>query len=191
MTNRDEILERLERLVDAQTYAAIRRDLEAADAAGADASWLAQLLTAAQHLPLPEVPPVLRQELRDMFGERPLPTTHEAVVVFDSRETRDLAGVRGAPTTEGWSLTYTSPVVDVALDVWNEGTSFDVEGHVMAHGEESAAYRAFAVGPTSHRVDGDALGRFRLTGLQTGTYQLQIGNSRFDVSMALDLGEPS
>lgn len=189
--NRRRLLARLERVLNPEAFSAVLRDLEAADTAGTHAHWLEEVLAAAEHLPLPDVPPVLSQELRGLFGERPLPTTHQGVVVFDSRETGELVGVRGAAVGEGWSLTYTSPVVDVALDIWNEGPHFDVEGHVMAHGGEPAAYRAFAVGATSHRVDGDALGRFRLSGLLAGEYQLQIGNNRFEVSMSLDLGDRS
>ena len=152
--------------------------------------WLSQLVIAADALPLPEVPPVVSQDLHHLFESETLVEPHSAVLVRDTRVEKQLVGARGADVAQGWSLTYTSPVADVVLDMWPQHeSSIDVVGHVMGHGRTENAYRASLLGPTSVKADSDRLGRFRFQGVLPGSYTLVIDNRQIELTLEVELGE--
>ena len=141
---------------------------------------------------MPEVPPVLTQDLKNLMGDTGLAAVYQAQLVSDTRIHREMAGVRGGDASEAWSLSFSSEVADVVVDVWpDESGLIAVEGHVMGHGAASSAYRASAVGPQSVEVEGDRLGRFDLGMLTRGRYELLISNGQVEVSAVLDLEDPS
>ena len=189
--NRDELLRRLARILDDESLHQAVRDLERLDIDDTT-HWLTQIVEAAEALPLPEVPPVLSQDLKNLIAKDRLITAVEAQLVSDTRIDRQLAGVRGAETGEGWSLSFTSEVADLVIDVWPEPSgALAVEGQVMAHGATASAYRASVAGPKSVAVEGDRLGRFDLGQLDPGRYDLTVSNGRIQLSAVLDLSGSS
>ena len=189
--DRDELLNRLARVLDQDSLDRAARDLEAFENAGGDTHWLAQVVEAADRLPLPEVPAILTQDLKNLIADDHLTSVVEARLVSDTRIHRALAGVRGADATDGWSMSFTSETADLVVDVWPKGSGqLAVEGHVMAHGAATSAYRASAVGPHTVQAEGDRLGRFDLGVLPPGRYDLVVSNGLMELSAVLDLEDP-
>jgi hypothetical protein len=184
------MLRRLARLLGPEEVAAAAADLESLEAAGRLPAWLEELARAAETLPLPEVPAVVTQDLRQMFDEAALVELQHATLIRDSRTQPRLAGVRGATGSEGWSMSYTSAAADVVIDVWWQlDGSLNLEGHVMEHHAAESAYRARISGPVEANVDGDRLGRFEVTSLPPGQYTIQVGNGVIELQLEADLGE--
>lgn len=156
-----------------------------------DPAWIEDLLEARRALPLPEVPAVVSQDLRDLFDQELLVARHEAVLVADSRTDRRLAGVRGEASADGWSLTFVCEAADILLDVWPGQDTVRVEGQVMTHGTEQTAFRAKATGPTSADAHSDRLGRFRFPDLERGDYEFVLSNRRTEIVLQSSLEERS
>lgn len=188
MTTRRELIDKLRRLLGPEGLEAAGVDVSALERGGRLPDWLEHLVQAAETLPLPEVPPVVSQDLHRIFDVVISVESERAVLVRDTRDQRALAGVRGSDTSEGWSMIYTSPSADVVLDVWPQPDgSLDVGGHVMAHRSAESAYRATLDGPTPARADGDRLGRFRVAPLEPGRYTMVIGNGEMELVLQADL----
>lgn len=184
------ILATLRSRVDADELAALESDIRAAHSRG-DRHWLEDLLEAAESLPLPEVPPVVSRDLRNLLRGPTAPESHVAELVRDTRADRSLVGVRGTDVTEGWSLTYASEVADLIVDVWPMSSgAVAVEGQLMPHGGLGGAVRASMSGPATSVVGGDELGRFRFEGLAPGRYRISVDDGRIEVSATVDL-EPA
>lgn len=188
--DREAMLEALARVLDAESLEKAKADLDSMELA--DSHWLAQVLQAAATLPLPEVPPVLTQDLKALMQTDDLIAAFDAHLVADSRSQHQLAGVRGTDQSQGWSLSFTSEIADLVIDVWPDPSGrFNVEGQVMAYGAAESAYRASVSGPQEVHADGDGLGRFELGVLEPGSYRLNVGNGRIELSAVLDLEEPT
>lgn len=188
--NRKDLDRRLLRLLGPDGLEAASVDLARLEDEGELPEWLRRLVVAAEELPLPEVPAMVSQDLRDIFNSGDLVEPHAGVLVRDTRVDKQLVGARGADVAEGWSMTYTSPVADVVLDVWPQrGEEVEVVGHVMGHGRSETAYRARLTGPVDVAVDTDRLGRFRLRGIAPGSYTLVIANRQVELTLEADLGE--
>jgi len=188
--DRAEILRRLARVVREDTLAIVAAELDAPGGLDEPPRWLNALLEAAEYLPLPEVPPVVGQDLRRVFSGPALPERYRAVLVTDSRTDRRLVGVRGDAGTSGWSLSFTSEVADLVVDVWPAADGgYEVEGQVMPHAVKPSAYRVIARGPQTARAEGDRLGRFRLGKLVPGRYDLAAADGRIEISAAFNLDE--
>jgi hypothetical protein len=189
--DRDELLERLRRVLDDESYERAQRDIESLDLAGGESHWLAEVIEAADRLSLPEVPAVLSQDLKNITAGDDLVAPYEAHLVSDTRIHRELAGVRGGNASEGWSLSYTSEVADLVVDVSKDKSgNLAVEGQMMAHGATASAYRASVAGPQEVTAEGDRLGRFDLGTLKPGSYDLTISNGLIAVTTVLELGDP-
>lgn len=187
---RDDLLRRLERLFGREAIEGVDADLDSIAKGESLPRWLEDLVTAAEALPLPEVPAVVSQDLHRLFDQAELAESHTATMVRDSRSERDLVGVRGADGGEGWTLSYTSPVADVVIDVWPEPDgSRRVEGQVLGHGAFTSAYRAVVRGPVELSADGDRLGRFDLGGLDPARYTVDLSDGRIRLALDLDLSE--
>ena len=189
MMDRDELLEELDRRLSREAMASVRRELERCEVTGEE-FWLEKVLRASQTLPMPTVPPMVSQDLRDLFRNDVLISRHPAVMIYDSR-TAELTGVRGADTLEGWSLTYTSEVADIALDVWPQHASLDIDGQVLSHGGELLVWRAEVrsteTGEVTSSADGDHLGCFSLRGVAPGAHELALRNRRHELVLRIDL----
>ena len=191
MMNREEMLRRLARLLDPESFSEAIEDIDALEADGQLPHWLTQLAQAAETLPLPDVPAVVSQDLRQMFGEAALVEAYRATLIRDSRHHRPLVGVRGGTAADDWSMLYTSEAADVVIDIWpREDGNFDLEGHVMERRAADSAYRARVTGPVEVHVDGDRLGRFSVPSLLPGSYRIVVGNGEIELSFDADLGEP-
>ena len=188
--NRRELKVRLLRLLGPDGMDEAEIDLAGLESGGRMPEWLERLAEAATALPLPEVPAVVSQDLHRMFDVRTFVESQRAVLVRDGRHHRELAGVRGGDASDGWSMTYTSAMADVVLDVWPQcDGSRDIVGHVMAHRAAESAYRAQLNGPTPANVAGDRLGRFRVDCLEAGHYTMVIGNGEIELTLDADLTE--
>jgi len=188
VTNRDELLEILGGVLDEESFQRAKHDIDQLDLTD-DSHWLLQVLRAARALPLPEVPPVLSQDLKALMGDA-LIAAFDAELVADTRTQRPLVGVRGAGLVDGWSLSFTSEVADLVVDVWPDSSGrFSVEGHVMAYGAAESAYRASATGPQDVEVEGDRLGRFQLGRLEPGRYDLKVFNGQVELTATIDIEE--
>jgi len=190
MMNRYDMVRRLRRLLDAEWMAEAEIDLERLEDAGELPRWLEELVRAADDLPLPDVPDVVRQDLRQMFEDPPLVEVCVARLLRDSRLHERHAGVRGAGTATGWTMVYTSRAADVVIDVWpRDDDDVELEGHVMAHSSDELAYRVRLEGPVEAHVDGDRLGRFTVPSLPRGRYKVTVGNGRIELTLDADLTE--
>lgn len=182
--NRDELTARLLRLLGAEGLRKAQVDLASLEHEGQLPDWLAQLVAAADALPLPEVPAVVSQDLRRLYESGRLLERHSAVLVRDTRVDRQLAMARGADVAEGWSMTYTSPVADVVLDLWpRSDETIELVGHVMGHAKTDSAYRATLSGPAEFKVSSDRLGRFRIESVPPGQYEIVIGDGDVEVTL--------
>lgn len=187
--NRKELESKLLRLLGREGFAAAVGDLENLGDGEQLPTWLARLVEAAGALPLPEVPPVVSQELHYMFEGEGLIEPHSAVLVRDTRVDKRMVGARGADVAQGWSLTYTSPVADVVLDVWpTADAEFEVVGHIMGHGGADSAYRVSLTGAGHMKTDSDRLGRFRFDSMSAGSYELVIVNQQAHLTAQVELG---
>ena len=188
---REELVTKLRRLLGDEGLEEAVVDLAALERHSELPEWLARLARAAEALPLPEGPPVVTQDIKRLFDASSLIESQEATLVSDTRFQRDLVGVRGADGVEGWSMTYTSEMADVVLDVWpqDDGT-VSLDGQVMAHGAAASAYRAKVNGPSSTSVSGDRLGRFHVESLLPGPYSVIVDNGRIELELRADLGDP-
>lgn len=187
--DRDTILEALAKVLDDETFAQAKAELDTMEIA--ESHWLAQVLQAALTVPMPQVPPVVTQDLKSLMRDDDLIAAFDAHLVADSRANAQLVGVRGADQSEGWSLSFTSEVADLVIDIWPDSTGrLSVEGQVMAYGAAESAYRAAVSGPQDAAADGDRLGRFELGALEPGSYNLKVGNGRIELSAILNLEEP-
>lgn len=166
---------------------ALEDEISAARSRG-ERHWLEDILEVAEWLPLPEVPPVVSRVLHSLIeGPRAL-ESHAAELVRDTRRDRSLAGVRGNAVSDDWSLTYTSEIADLVIDVWPQPTGeIAVEGQLLPHAGLAGAVRASVSGPTTVRVDGDELGRFRFDQLSEDPYRIAVDDGRIEVTAHLDL----
>lgn len=185
--DRETLLLRLGEQLSPEVLEDLRAYLESNDNAGPDDTWLHEVLRAIEALPLSQVPPVVSQDLRDLFDETALLHSHRAVLVTDTRRDRMFVGVRGNSPNDGWSLTYSCEVADILLDVWPAVSGVDVEGQVMTHGGRALAYRASVDGPVTQHADSDQLGRFRFESLAEGSYDLVVSNRRVQIALPLVL----
>lgn len=154
-----------------------------------DSAWLRDLIKARKTLPLPAVQPLVSQDLKDLFDRQLLIEHYEGTLVADSRDVRELAGVRGSTNSESsWTLSYSCEAADIIIDVVPTGAgTVDIDGQVMSHGSGALAYRAAVSGPTAFTTTSDDLGCFRIPQLPLARYDLVLSNRRVEIQIALDL----
>ncbi len=182
------LLQKLRRLLGPEGLETVGADMDALERDGRLPGWLLRLADAAEELPLPEVPPVVTQDLKRLFDGNALLESQHATLIRDSRYQRDLVGVRGTDAAEGWSMSYTSEMADVVLDLWPQADgTLSLEGQVMAHGAAESAYRAHVTGPVEATAHGDRLGRFRIDSLTPGSYTVVVGNGTIELSLDAEL----
>ena len=186
--NRDVIMSRLRAVLDADEFSALEQRLSGA-IDGAESAWLEHVVKAASTLALPAPPEALSQRLRDMFVARPRQQT-EAVLVNDSRIERQLVGVRGGAEDDGWTLSYSTEVGNLLIDVWPSGEALDVEAQLMS-ATAHAEYTMRMVGPSRYESTSDRLGRVSVDGVVPGRYELVIERPDHEVRASVDLsGSP-
>lgn len=188
--NRDEMLQKLARVLDVDDLRDARSDIVDLLDAGEVPDWLSLVMEAAEQLPMPAVPEIVSSDLRAIMDPPELVAFFEATVMVDSRDEGRLAGVRGGPIDDAWSITYTSEPVDLVVDVWPSADGgLEVEGQVLARSDTPSVFRATLTGDTSHHAGADALGRFAFGAVTPGAYQLMLDDGRVRVSAPVDLRE--
>lgn len=185
------------------------RVAEAVAAAGADSrtartvEWLRGFVELARSAPVYDVPPIVRQNLRQHFQHRTQarghgrrsPSEQDAVLIFDSRRELAPSGVRGvADVGETWHLAFTTEHADVMVDVRRISDDLvRLDGQVLL--SEAAAggpvFEAEIVGDDvrERTVDGDELGRFRLSSVPDTATELRMSNGATSITALLDLRE--
>jgi hypothetical protein len=166
----------------------------------ATVAWLLRFHSAADALLLFEPPPIVRQNLRRAFEEWSAtgtvpdlaPVSVPVLLSFDSR--RDLAagGVRAAGLAEDTvHLVFTGEVADVVVDIRRAGAGLvDLNGQVLpVDSDTPPVFAAALTGPgfAARTVDGDELGRFRLTGVPHRVLELRVTNGDTELVATVDL----
>ncbi len=157
--------------------------------------WLRSFRTAARSLPVEPPPPLVSQRLRRAFAKRndTLPPTRIVTValVEDSRDTAQLAGVRGAPDLGSPSvqLRYEADGVEVYLDVVADRTDRTIRGQVVDPADSPSVFEAICHGPTgtTSSIAGDELGGFEVGSVHRDSHLIVLTNDELVVEVPLDL----
>jgi hypothetical protein len=161
--------------------------------------WLQRFVTVADTFPLHTPPPVVRQRLNQLFLERRVgrpPRDRQmaqwpAELQYDSRQDRELAGVRGATIRQRTAhLAYVCDVADVVLDLIPTGRgTTTINGQVLlATGEGGPPiFTATAYGSSSQfrTIEGDDLGRFHLPDVPLDVDRMMVENGELTITFPL------
>lgn len=167
----------------------------------ADIRWLRGFRRLARMMRLEEPPPVVRQnlrrELRRRLGHGPAGAREvTGRLLFDSRDQLAVAGLRTTDTDEGVHVGFAAPGVELFVDVHPaagpspHSDPVDLSGQVFVDRPTDAPVfeaRVSGAGWTSRTLDGDALGRFDLTGLPSERCTLRVSNGELTMTVGLDL----
>lgn len=169
--SRSRILARIKAILDPEEYRQLEDRLNG-ERPGAAAAWLEHVVDAAATLPLFAPPDDLSRSLRSMFDAVQQRQRVEATLVNDSRIERDLIGVRG-DDGEGWTLSYSSGLGNILVDVWPDGERFDIEAQLMSV-TASARFTLALIGTSEFTAASDRLGRASVAEVPSGGYELRI-----------------
>ncbi len=197
------LLDWLEGRLDSAEATAVEEAVAAGDARSrATVAWLERFLAATRAPSAPEVPQIVRQNLRRAFKDRHHagpkeqgpPRELTASLIFDSRRDLALVGMRGdGGLDDVFHLAWTTPEADLVLDVRRLGTSrVRLDGQVLLAGEDTATvFEASARGDgfAERTVDGDELGRFSLASVPDHASELRVTNGELVVTADLDIRE--
>lgn len=166
-----------------------------------DYPWFGALLDAGRDLPLHVVPRSLGVRLRAMIHTHdsvmelrpdPLAPAQVAQLQSDSRQRRELVGVRGG-SVDNWTMMFRSPLADVAIGVSSiDERSVRLSGQVLVHEGDSRRFNAeLAGGPERGSVpmtdSGDAFGRFGFDRVPAEVVQLVLSDGVTRIVAELDL----
>lgn len=167
----------------------------------ADIEWALRLHQGASDLPLVDPPPLLRQKLRQQFrswtsAREPSGVSvseYAAELVFDSRQDRLVAGMRGSDTEDGpVHLVWRTEVADFMVQARRlDDGLIDLDGQVLLACPTSAPVFEVTVhgpGVAFRSVDGDALGRFH-TRVTDSVDRLVLTNGELTLSAPINLAD--
>ncbi|MCP3988162.1 MAG: hypothetical protein GY724_03745 [Actinomycetia bacterium] len=192
----EELLDWIEGRLDPSDAAAMKARVDAADEETQRAvAWIECFLDRSRAMPLPAPPPIVRQRLRQVFKShfesRSSVETIIVDLVFDSREGRELVGVRGpASTDDQFHLGFECADGYIMLDVARTGgEEMDIEGQVLLAGVGPPVFEAVARHGARDRSSalGDTFGRFALTAVPASISSLELSNGEMVLVVPLDL----
>ncbi len=206
LPNLRELIDWMEGRLDPATDARVAK---AVAAAGADSrtartvEWLQGFLELARSAPVYDVPPIVRQNLRQHFQHRTQaraqvqrpPFEQDAFLIFDSRRELAPSGVRGvADVGKTWHLAFTTEHADVMVDVRRISEYLvRLDGQVLLSetAEGGPVFEAEILGNDvrERTVDGDEFGRFRLSSVPDTATELRMSNGVTLITAPLDLRE--
>ncbi|MCP4960517.1 MAG: hypothetical protein GY925_14770 [Actinomycetia bacterium] len=153
--------------------------------------FIEEVINAGDRLPLETPPPELSASLRSMFAKHLGVAPHfiDLTKIFDSRTSRELAGVRGVTdATEGWTLAFESEQADVAVDVTpRRGDVFDLEIQVLSRRPASAETSHAEVTLDEVATAADSLGRAVFSGIRAGVHRLTVFTDAIVLRTSLEL----
>lgn len=166
---------------------------EALESLRGETQLLDRLFASAEILPLPAVPAALSDSLvgimRSERGFEAIPHVIPAVLIHDSRDSRELVGVRGIATPDltAWTAMFSTPEADLIVD----GAAADngitmISGHVLSRSGEHGSFRIVNM-TGSHDVLSDEIGKFELGGFEPGEYEFEASAEGLRFSWALAL----
>lgn len=142
---------------------------------------------AADHLPLPLVPPDVSRRLRETYHSSR--DVVEAELVSDTRDSRALAGARGAGMT-AWSMSYRAGPCDMVLDLTPERTALRLSGQLLCPeptGDD--VLRVFDGDSLVASTSPDGFGEFEVGLLPAAPYTITVTHAEHVIEMIVDLSE--
>ncbi len=195
-----ELLDWLEGRLSAEEGAAVA---EAADNGGdvtkRSVEWIRSFLASSAGQVGSEPPPDLRPRLQAIFESnrsgQETSVRVSATLTFDSRTSSELVGFRAESddSSESYQLAYTTPAVDILVDVTMQGSShYRIDGQVLTADESVPGIWLVTVkhprGSWSD-VSADDLGCFALRLVPEDTTSLVLDNGRMEIEVPLNSGE--
>lgn len=191
-----QLLDWLENRLSADDAAAVAQAIEADPALQAQVAWLRDFLNTSSQVVLVDPPVGIHQQATARFvayaqGKRPpgLVQTFIAALTADNWQRLSLAGVRNVSLrSEPRQVVYSSELADVALNIHAQPSSerFDLEGQVFAL-EESAGdefvVQLLQGGVEQRLAVSDDLGKFSLSGLPAGVYELLVSSEQGEIEI--------
>lgn len=191
-----QLLDWLENRLSADEATAIAQAIEADAALQAQVAWLRDFLNTSSQVVLADPPAGIHLLATERFaayaqGKRPpgLIRTFIAALTADNWQRLSMAGVRNVNLrSEPRQVVYSSELADVALNIHAEtsGERFELDGQVFALEDDASG--AFVVqllqdGVEQRLAIGDDLGKFSLSGLPAGVYELVVSSDEGEIEI--------
>lgn len=160
-------------------------------------TWIEGFRRFALENPVPQPPPIIKQQLRQAFerhhGRGVVPIHQIAHVTFDSRDDVVMASVRGhSEVGEGYQRTFATESHGVLIDVLALSESeVRIEGQVLGVESESSVWEVQVRFPSGSKTDstGDENGSFSITDVPMAIDTLRLTNGHVTIDIHDPLGE--
>lgn len=191
-----QLLDWIENRLSADDTAAVAQAVEADSTLQAQVAWLRDFLNTSSRVVLVDPPAGIHQQATAHFAayaqnkrSPSLVRTFIAALTADNWQRLSMAGVRNVTLrSEPRQVIYGSELADVALNIHAQPNSecFDLEGQVFALEDEPS--EAFVVQLLQDGVErrlavSDGLGKFNLSGLPAGVYELLVSSEQGEIEI--------
>jgi hypothetical protein len=189
-------LDWLENRLAADDAAVVAQAIEADPALQAQVAWLRDFLNTSSQVVLVDPPAGIHQQATARFaayaeGKRSpgLVRTFIAALTADNWQRLPLAGVRNVSLrSEPRQVVYSSELADVALNIHAQPGSerFDLEGQVFALADSTGdefVVQLLQGGVEKRLAVSDDLGKFSLSGLPAGVYELLVSSEQGEIEI--------